>query len=258
MVYIIYDLEFNQDIPIQDIPELDENIDSKKTYPFEIIQIGALKFNDNLQEIGRFNRYVKPSIYKKICPFISELTGITTQQLKSEECFKEVYQDFIEFIENDNKDAVFVIWGLSDMKELYKNVRLHQLNDNLLPRKYINLQPYASKYLGMSSKKMLRLQSVVEALCIPMEHKFHDALNDASYTAEIFKKIYDDKDMVPKIYDPNYVKPRLRQAKKEVDYEKLFAQLEKMFDRVINDEDKKMIKLAYLMGKTQQFTRYRY
>lgn len=244
MDYIIYDLEFNQDIPSIEFRE------SKKSYPFEIIQIGAIKLDKDHNEIARFNRFVKPLIYEKISPFISELTGITSELLQTEEHFHEVYESFIEFV--GSNDVAFCIWGMSDIKELYRNVRYHQLDNSLLSRKYINLQPYASKHLGMSSKKMIRLQSVVEALNIPMEENFHNALSDAYYTAEIFKKIYTPA-MLPKVYDPNYVRSKSVKPKAEVNYQKLMTQFEKMYDRPMTRDEEKMIRLAYLMGKTKQF-----
>ena len=52
MNYIIYDLEFNQ-------PLSKDNSISDLT--FEIIQIGALKLNENLEVISTFNKLVKPT-----------------------------------------------------------------------------------------------------------------------------------------------------------------------------------------------------
>ena len=72
MYYIIFDLEFNQDSSSL------QHFDGKNTRaPFEIIQIGAIKLDVNFNTIDTFNRYVKPTFYKQITPFITELTGIT-------------------------------------------------------------------------------------------------------------------------------------------------------------------------------------
>ena len=70
---------------------------------------------------------------------------------------------------------------------------------------FINLQPYVSKHLGISQKKLLSLQNAIEVLNIPITYNFHNALYDAYYTAEIFKKIYTSS-IQPKIYDPSYIK----------------------------------------------------
>lgn len=245
MYYIVFDLEFNQDftnVPVKEI--------RGTKYPFEIIQVGALKLDFNFNVVDSFNRFVKPEIYKKISPFITELTGITTEQLINEKLFPEVYKEFIEFVENTN--SIFCVWGMSDIKELYKSAEYYGMNLDLLPKMFINLQPHASLHFHMPKKTQLRLQNVVEMLNIPVLSKFHDALNDSLYTAKVFKKIYNHL-IQPKIYDPNYVKPRLRQSKRIIDVDALVKQFEKMYDREFSEEEKSIIILAYKMGKTNQF-----
>ncbi len=249
MYFIIFDLEFNQDFSSLDY------LDRKKSqYPFEIIQIGAVKLDATFNIIATFNRYVKPILYTKISPFITELTGISTEQLLIEEAFPAVYKAYTEFI--GEIDSVFCIWGMSDIKELFKNAQYHKLSSKLLPTRFINLQPYASMHLNLPSKNLLRLQHVVEALGIPITYTFHNALYDAYYTAEIFKKVYTPS-IEPNIYDPLHIATRQkqRQQKREIDNDKLIQQFEKMYTRKMTEEEQEMIKLAYKMGRTNQFLR---
>ena len=244
MHYIVFDLEFNQDFS-----SLQNVIRNRSQYPFEIIQIGAVKLDINFNTVGTFNRYVKPTIYSKISSFITELTGITTKQLLNEEPFPEIYKAFIQFIDDD---TIFCIWGMSDIKELFRNVEYHKLDSKLLPRWYINLQPNVSKLLNVPPKNLVRLQSAVEAFNIPITHEFHNALFDAYYTAEVFKKI-SNSNIKSKFYDPSYIKIRPRLQKKVIDIDKLIQQFEKMYNRAMTQEEKDIIKLAYQMGKTHQF-----
>ena len=52
MHYIVFDMEFNQDLsPLQD-PKV-----KWSTYPFEIIQIGALKLDYDFNRVAAFNRF---------------------------------------------------------------------------------------------------------------------------------------------------------------------------------------------------------
>lgn len=245
MYFIIFDVELNQDFSAL------QDFDGRRSlYPFEIIQIGAIKLDSELNTVATFNRYVKPTIYTKISPFITELTGITTEQLLTEEPFSEVYQAYLEFIEGT--DSIFCIWGMSDIKELFRNAEHHQLNRKLLPRMCINLQPYASMHLHHSPKTQLQLQHAVEALNLPIPYTFHNALYDAYYTAEIFKKIYNSS-IQPKLYDPSYITRRPRQRKREIDVDQLLQQFEKMYARKMTEEEQGIIQLAYKMGKTHQF-----
>lgn len=245
MYFIIFDLEFNQDVPSL------QNFDKERShYPFEIIQIGAIKLDLDFNTVGTFDRYVMPTFYSKINPFITELTGITTEQLLIEEPFPEIYKAYIEFI--DGTDSVFCTWGMSDITGLFKNAEDHQLNYGLLPKMVINLQPYVSKHLNIPRKNLVRLQHAVEVLNIPITYPFHNALHDAFYTAEIFKKIYNSS-IQPKPYDPFNRTIRPKHPRRDIDVDKLLQQFEKMYARRITEEEQGMIKLAYKMGRTNQF-----
>lgn len=245
MHFIIFDLELNQDFSTL------QNFDSQTChYPFEIIQIGAIKLDSDLNTTGTFNRYIRPTFYARISPFITELTGITTDQLHNEQSFADVYQSYVDFI--GGTDGIFCTWGMADVKWLYKNALYHQLNQALLPRQVINLQPYLSLYFNHARKNLLRLQSAVELLDIPITQPFHNAFNDAFYTAEVFKKIYSPY-LQPAIYDPFEVPVKRLPVKRILDTEKLIKQFEKMYAREMSEEEQGMIVLAYKMGRTSQF-----
>lgn len=229
MYYIVFDMEFNQG---------------------EIIQIGAYRLDEDFNILATFNRYIKPSIYKDIEPRITEMTGITTEQLDNEATFPEVYKDFISFTRGT--DSVFCTWSMIDMKVLYRNAKHFQVDTNLLPNHFINIQPFASLHLNQSRKKLLGLEAVTIALDIPVKDVFHNALHDAYYTTMIFKKIYTST-MVPQKYDPNHKKDRPRQKKRVIDFDGLIKQFEKMYERDMSIEETNMIKLAFKMGYTHQF-----
>jgi len=258
MNYVIFDLEFNQDLPSLQIPgkmnletnSLVVNKDGLSQYLYEIIQIGAIKLNSDFTTLATFNRYIKPTIYSNISPFITHLTRITTEQLLQEEPYFKVYESFIDFI--GGSDSILCTWGMSDLKGLYKNAEYHQLDSKLLPRMFLNLQPFASTHFKLPGKHLLGLQSAVELLGIPIPFEFHNALNDSYYTAEIFKKIYNSS-LQPNIYDPTFLFRRPRQRKKTVNYNQLLKQFEKIYARIMTKEEQEMIMLAYKMGRTNQF-----
>ncbi|MBN7771774.1 3'-5' exonuclease [Clostridium aminobutyricum] len=245
MHYIVFDLEFNQDFSSSHSFSKE-----KKQCPFEIIQIGAVKLDQYFNTITTFNRYVKPTLYSVVKPYITDLTGITTEQLLSEKPFPQVFNDYVDFI--GKEDSVLCVWGMADIKELFRNVEFHKLDKQCLSESFINLQPYVSAHFGFSKAKQVGLQSAVEALQISMPYPFHSALHDAYYTAEILKKIQ-NPEIQPKRYDPHYVAIRPVRPKKNIDFEKLLQQFEKMYDRELSKEEQDMIILAYKMGKTHQF-----
>ena len=175
---------------------------------------------------------------------------ITLEQVINEASFPEVYDSFLQFI--GGSEAVFCTWGMSDIKELFKNVSYHQLSNERLSHHYINIQPFVSKHLNLPAKKLLRLEHAVTALSIPINGAFHDAYYDAYYTSEIFKKVYISS-IKPSYYDPTYRPSRPVQTQRQIDTPALLNQFEKMYQRPLTEEEQAMIILAYKMGKTGQF-----
>lgn len=246
MNYIVLDLELNQDFSTKL-----KGIRSRSKYPFEIIQIGAIKLDKDFNTIDTFNRYVKPSIYKKVSKIITKITGITTDQLVDKDVFSHVYTDFLDFV--DDAEAILCSWGVVDIKELYKNVDYHKLDKARLPNNFINVQSYVTRQFYSSTKQLIKLQNAVEALNIPIKYDFHNAVHDAYYTAEVFKETFNSS-IIPKVYDPSYKKVKIpREDMRKIDFDALYLQFSKMHNRKITEDEKEMIKTAYLMGKTNQF-----
>jgi inhibitor of KinA sporulation pathway (predicted exonuclease) len=242
MNYIVFDLEFNQ--------AYKDKSSSNPKCPFEIIQIGAIKLNDNFEIIGRFDRLIKPEIYTDLNPFVKDITHISEEDLKLSKCFKDVYFEFMDFLKSDN--IILCVWGMADIKEFFRNVDYYKLGTKSIPRRYINLQAYASKLFNCPTGTNISLSTTVELLNITMDNQFHNAYNDALYTAEILKKLY-DKTIKIKLYEPEKKALLNKPKKNKIDFPNLLYQFEKMFNRPMTDEEKKIIKLAYMMGKTNQF-----
>ena len=242
MNYIVYDLEFNQKNPNDTNP-------TKLT--FEIVQIGAVKLNNDLEITAVFNKIIRPSVHFEIHPYIENLTRITTEMVATENYFPEVYNDFLKFI--GEEDFTTCTWGTADIKELIKNIRFHNLDPLNNLTKYIDIQKIVSKQLHRPKGEKIGLKRAIEFFNLPIEREFHDALNDAYYTAEIFKKIY-TPEVKPEVYHSTQNKRQLK-PKQKIYTEQLFAQFEKMYNRKLSPNEKDMIKLAYIMGKTNQFSK---
>lgn len=248
MNYIILDLEFNQNY---NSTGENKNLLTPKC-PFEIIQIGAVKLNHRLEITASLDKLIRPEIYTEIHPFVKEMTNITIDLLNTAKSFKEVYKEFIEFVKGSK--SILCVWGMTDMRELFRNIKYHGLDTFLVPKEYINLQLYASKYFNSPKGTNIGLHRAVELLNIPLNSQFHNAFNDACYTVEVFKKIYNEK-IRTTIYNPDkYIRSnRQHDGKKTLDFNKLINQFEKMFNREMTEEEQSIIKLAYIMGKTNQF-----
>lgn len=120
MEYVVVDFEWNQS---------SRPGHSSGRLPFEIIEIGAVKLDEDLREIGRFSRTVRPKVYKKLHYMTRELTGISQQELDGSDPFPYVLVDFMLWCGND---FIFCTWGNTDLVELQRNMRFFNLEDLLV------------------------------------------------------------------------------------------------------------------------------
>jgi inhibitor of KinA sporulation pathway (predicted exonuclease) len=248
MSYIVFDLEFNQGFD----KHLNKTISNEKC-PFEIIQIGAIKMDSNFKIIDTFNYYIKPTIYKDIHPYVKKMTKIKPNDLVNGLEFTKMYERFLEFI--GGIDSVFCVWGTNDLKELYRNVRFYNLDTETLSRLYINVQDYASAHFKNPPGKSIGLKNAIQLLNLDEDMMYHNALNDAYYTAQVFLRIH-PKNITPQVY--NYTTASLTNRKSanktKTNYDKLFSEFERILGRKLTKEDKKIINTAYTMGKKQIFS----
>ncbi|MCI9103348.1 MAG: exonuclease domain-containing protein [Lachnospiraceae bacterium] len=181
MNYIVFDLEWNQS------PKGKEGaIDH---LPFEIIEIGAIKLDENRNPIGEFQQLVSPSVYSQIHYKISEVTHLDMKTLQREGVpFSEAISSFLAWC---GKDFWFVTWGSMDLTELQRNmVYFGEEIPFPMPLLYYDLQKlYSLEYHGGDEK--MSLDQAVEEMGIPVDEEkpFHHALDDAFYTGQIMAKM---------------------------------------------------------------------
>ena len=178
MNYIVFDLEWNQS---PDGKEAEHPL-----LPFEIIEIGAQKLDEQLVPVDAFHAIIKPTIYRKLHPCTREVIGITEKELKQGKPFDEVGRDFLNFC---GKECTFATWGPMDLTELQRNLYFFQLDNPLpFPLFYCDVQKLFS--LAFEDGKTRRsLEHAVEVLELPLTETFHRADHDALYTARILKLI---------------------------------------------------------------------
>lgn len=190
--YVIIDLEFNNMREItESYPSFYEENPEVLEYkcPNEIIEIGAIKLSRTMKELARFKVYVKPSIYKVLNPKICEMTGIKEEDLKEGVSFKEALEGLAGFVE---EDSIICSWAKDDIAELIRNADYHNCSSMDWLKEYIDLQEYCTKVLA--EKKSISLKNALNRLRVKVfEQELHDALNDAVYTAEVFRRIYNDR-----------------------------------------------------------------
>ena len=157
-------------------------------------------------------------------------------------------------MDNDKFSTLIRDQMQSVQKELFRNIAYYDLPYKTLTKSYINIQHYASIYFNNPAGKSIGLQNAIQILNLDQDKSYHNALNDAYYTAQVFIRIYNPS-IVPDVYMYTTVKSSSskRNNKKQINYDKLFAEFAKILQRDLTKEEKKIIDLAYKMGKTNQF-----
>ena len=245
MNYIVLDLEFNQSFPFKNGRKVEPNPEC----PFEIIQIGAVKLNERFEQVDSFDAMVKPQIYPRLHPFVEKITGIRGEMLADKPDFKSAYDGFLKFI--GNEPAILCTWGGDDIKSLFRNILFYDLDADALTNQYLNVQPFAAEYLNHEAGKAIGLKNAVEALGIPESKTFHDALNDAVYTAKIFA-ITHPAEIKAETFNPLTMLAK-KPKKLRTNVKSLLMYVEERVERELTEEEKALVKMAYMLGRNHTF-----
>jgi 3'-5' exoribonuclease 1 len=176
--YIIFDLELNSKA-------------FKSSRPNEIIEIGAVKLDSCLQNMGVFQSYVRPKVFRKLFPVIKRKTKIKQGDINDAPTFKEVLRSFKEWI---GKDYVLCSWGHDDIHHLKANCEFNRRGTKWL-NNHIDIQKQFSKLYNLPVGQRFSLKNALDALDISVEKDLHRADVDAKYTAEIFIRVFDKLDL---------------------------------------------------------------
>ena len=168
MSFVVLDLEWNGSY-------------SSKEHRFvnEIIEFGAVKTDENLNIIDRFEMLISPQIGKKLCSKVKKLTKITNEELRENGCtFMHAVSEFKKFC----GDCVLVTWGTSDILALIENYMYYAHRPELpFLTSYCNVQDYCEKCLSVNDKSsQLGLSVCADMLAINFDvEEQHRAYADA-------------------------------------------------------------------------------
>lgn len=221
--------------------------DKKKKIPFEIIEIGAVKLDEERNVIDRFQRVIKPNIYLEIFPLTQSLVQIDQSELDNGSPFVEVIRDFFKWCGND---FTFCIWGNMDLIELQRNMEFYEIN-NLLTGVFYYYDVQKLFSLEVEGRKNPRtLEYAVEYFELKKEKEFHRALCDAEYTAKIFKQL--DKTLIQTYYSIDYYhNPKSKKEEVYVNYGTYSKYISREFsskEQALNDAKIKKL-YCFLCGK---------
>lgn len=181
MKHVVVDLEMN--------PVSREFREVRRKLNEEVIEIGAVRLDENFQQEAEFQCYVKPE-YGPIKKHITSLTGITQAMVADKKTYAACFQDFVDWV--GEEETKIYSWSMSDIKQLRSECRykLPDFDIEWLNARWVDLQQKFDDRLGLHNS--LALKHALGA----MDHKFegtqHTALADAINTSAILTLMQDD------------------------------------------------------------------
>ena len=181
MKHVVVDLEMN--------PVSREFREVRRKLNEEVIEIGAVRLDENFQQEAEFQCYVKPE-YGPIKKHITSLTGITQAMVADKKTYAACFQDFVDWV--GEEETKIYSWSMSDIKQLRSECRYKMPDFDIgwLNARWVDLQQEFDDRLGLHNS--LALKHALGA----MDHKFegtqHTALADAINTSAILTLMQDD------------------------------------------------------------------
>jgi inhibitor of KinA sporulation pathway (predicted exonuclease) len=184
MNYIVFDLEWNQSTRLP-------NRRSAHTIIEEILEIGAIKLNDDFKAIERFSALIKPQVIPSLSQITGKLLRLTPDELEQAQLFPAVMQQFLTFCSDE--PYMFCTWGVMDLTILQKNMEYYgiaPLSNGPLP--FFDVQKLFSLSLRKPGVRHT-LEAAVDILGLKKKIPFHRAYQDAFYTARVLKVIHSEE-----------------------------------------------------------------
>ena len=174
MSYVVVDLEWNQAMSSK------SSVFNKLPIHLrgEIIEIGAVKLDENMRPAGEFTVDVKPVYFKRMHYKVKKLTGIDAERLSHGIAFEDAFQQFRDWC---GEDVTFLTWGYDDQGIMEQNIIIHDLDWDWISG-WVNLQLIYNVQTG-GDKNQKSLSTAMEYFEIEQTRVAHDALGDAYNTA---------------------------------------------------------------------------
>ena len=208
MHYIILDLEWNQPISYQSraYREVGDRL------MFEMIQIGAVRLDDSLNPAEAISIPIAPTHYIRIHPRIRRMTGLDSETLAGAPAFREALEQFAAWC---GEDYALLTWGCDDISVLYQNIEFFQCQDIPLSPFY-DIQKLFSVEHKLKDRSGLKAAMALTGVAEDETMAFHNARNDAWYTALVFKTLPDPDAVLNYLQKPRPLIHSHRAAKERV------------------------------------------
>lgn len=187
-----------------------------KRFVNQILQIGAVKLDENFNIVDIFDVTVRSSVCKRVSKRFTELTGITKEMMLDGIPLSDAVDRYNEWL---GDDTVTITWSNSDLYTIAENEKYLLKNKRFKLDKYLDLQVFIQgelRLLGHECKSQISLSHAAELLGVTTDsYDLHTAKDDSLLSAALLKKRYNEaafeslvKDTnSPEFYKKLYFKP---------------------------------------------------
>lgn len=189
MNYIIFDLEFNSG----------KNEQSGE-FINEIIEIGAVRLNEKLEETDSFSVTVKPALTKHLNKYVTKLTNISEEELANAQGFKTAFRQFADWC---GDECIFSSWSNTDLYVLIENIKAHYRKCTIgFIKQYFDMQKFVTRDIPKIDNNQISLKNAAENYKIDTSRfSLHRACDDSRVCAELFRITFDEKELSGYISD---------------------------------------------------------
>ena len=180
MHYIILDLEWNSAYcPWQ------------KRFLNEIIEFGAVKLDENLKEVSRFQCFVRSKLTKRLRSRVKGLTHITNEEMRSGVTIEKAIKDYTAW---SGDDTITLTWSNTDIYVLVDNLKTLMGKERIpFLQGYADIQKYVQNRLEITGNQ-ISLTTAAEMLKVDFEEfAAHRALGDSLCSAEVLRRVWNEK-----------------------------------------------------------------
>lgn len=159
----------------------------------EVIQIGAVVLDENMNCVDHFKSYVRPQFSSHMRGKYAKLTGITDEMILTASDFRTVLADFCNWCKG-YEDVIFYEWSDCDLIQIKTECRKKGIaiseDAEMVLCHWRDLQRLYGKKLGI--KQQVALETAIWTFHKDIEGRRHDAFWDAKNTATIFAMLQND------------------------------------------------------------------
>ena len=152
----------------------------------EIIEIGAIKLNSCLEEIGRFSCLVKPEFAAHIDSRITKLTGIRDEDVREAACFADALQLFAAWA--GPARCRVLSWSDSDLIQLEDECWAKEIEFPAVFSRWMDFQLVWQRIIHYPARMRLSLKMAADMAKLGQDSRLaHRALYDTEITTQLLR-----------------------------------------------------------------------